>query len=63
MMSPQELREMANESDRVTLQLPRPWKGRPAGFPSGELLCEFPKTNTVSINSKKLLAWLDKNGL
>ena len=62
-MNPQQLRQMAAESDRVSLVLPRPWKGRPKGFPRGELLCEQPTSNVVSIESKKLLAWLDKNGL
>lgn len=62
-MNPQQLREMAMETERVTLQLPRPWKGRPAGFPRCELLCEQPKANVVRVNSKSLLAWLDKNGL
>lgn len=62
-MNPTEIRKLAGESDRVLLVLPRPWKGRPAGFPRGEVLCEQPTTNVVSIDSKKLVAWLDKNGL
>lgn len=62
-MNPQQLRQMADESDRVSLVLPRPWKGRPKDFPRGELLCEQPTSNVVSIKSTNLIKWLDKHGL
>lgn len=59
-MKIEELRELAKQSDRVSLFVPRPWKDRPKGFPRGELLCEQPTGNVISVCSKKLNAWLDQ---
>lgn len=59
-MKIEELRELAQQSDHVSLVVPRPWKDRPKGFPRGELLCEQPTGNVISVCSKKLTAWLDK---
>ncbi len=59
-MTLNELRKMAQESDRVSLVVPRPWRDKPKGFPRGELLCEQPTGNVISVCSKKLNTWLDK---
>lgn len=66
-MNPQELAKMAaeaiNEQSRMTLVLPRPWKGRPKGFPRGLLLQERDSTNVYSFDPEKILLWMAKNNL
>jgi hypothetical protein len=47
----------------LTLQTPRPFKNKPKGFPRGCLLCSHEDSDTRSYDPKKILAFLDKNGL
>ena len=58
-----QMRTQATESDHVIIKVPRSWKHSPVGFPRGTLLCEQDTINVIQIDSKKLLAWLDKYGL
>lgn len=55
--------EANNAGGNMTLVLPRPWKGRPKGFPRGELLCEQPGSGAYSYDPMKILTWLHKNEL
>lgn len=67
---------MSIRTTNIKIKVLADWKGIPAGtiaraksvgfgcrITHGELLCEQPTANVASIESKKLLAWLDKNGL
>lgn len=52
-----------SKGQQMTLVVPRPFKGRPKGFPRGELLCEQPSSSVTSYDPEKILNWLEKNGL
>ena len=52
-----------SKGQEMTLVVPRPFKGKPKGFPCGELLCEQTYSNVNSYDPDKILNWLDKNGL
>lgn len=66
-MTLDELERQAKEAvgcgQMLNLELPRPWRGRPKGFPRGELLCELPGSGMYRIEPAKLVAWLAKNNL
>lgn len=55
--------EAHNAGQKMTLVLPAPWKGRPKGFPRGELLCEQIGSSVYHFDPMKILNWLHKNGL
>jgi hypothetical protein len=67
MMNPQAMildaEEAVKQKRNMTLVVPRPFKGKPKGFPSGELLCEQPNSNVNSYDPRKILDWLKNNGL
>jgi hypothetical protein len=67
MMNPQKMildaEEAISQGQNMTLVVPRPFKDKPKGFPSGSLLCEQQKSNVNSYDPRKVLDWLKNNGL
>ena len=66
-MTPEQMAKDAAEAMKagtnMTLVLQRGWK-RPPKFPRGELLCSHSNGRKVySYDPKKVLAWLEANGL
>jgi hypothetical protein len=55
--------EAIKQKRNMTMVVPRPFKGKPKGFPSGELLAEQLKSNVNSYDPRKILDWLKNNGL